>query len=753
MDYEALAKQYGGSVAAAPAKAATPTSAPVDYAAMAQSMGGSVEEPKAEAPAKTSSFLDDVKRSPLVRAGIGAYRGAQDVTDNLVRAGAYIADKISPTAGGAPSRGDQAKADIDAQRAKFEAEFGNSTFAKVGRVGGNIAATIPAGPVIGAAAKAVSVGAGAMTGGAATISPAILSALRTAGFTTGVQAQGVRAIAQDLATRSIAGGVVGAASAAAVNPDDALSGGVIGAALPPGLKAVGAAGRAAAGAFKTAGIGGDATASQLQKILLGKELDATTSAERRVLIDQLRGANVYVDGSTPTVAQALMTPEASILQRVVYDSPGGKTLRDQTVKNSQARMAQAEGVAPINVDGSAQARVDFGSAVERYARPEEARISRRVSDLYRGVDENGVERIPMPVEQMQGAMDKYMGRGTVIDNAAPGKMVDMAKTLSTPEAAGGAPKLLYPTGEPIFVNPPQQQTAATWQEAGSLRASINKASRDASIAGDKQAKAALDGQKAALDDAIKGNLSVEALAKWQEANSSHIAKMDRFHSGPQASIFKQGRDGMPAKQGAEVTGAFWSGKDSLKEDVQGFRKLVDDNPALMGQFKSMVNTEGVATADKANNLTTKFSKWVDQKLPGLREVFTPDETATLQRIASDIDREYKAVRMGTSLGGSNTYQNSANALSLGLLDGKLPSAAAKIPGLSWAIDGTRNYLKNNKAENFAELLANSNKAANAIEKIGSTSSKGGLLQALQNAKLQQLRYRAVPVINSPNQAP
>jgi glutathione S-transferase len=45
------------------------------------------------------------------------------------------------------------------------------------------------------------------------------------------------------------------------------------------------------------------------------------------LAQRLRDAPELVSGSHPTVAQALLTPEASILQRVVHDSRDGGALR------------------------------------------------------------------------------------------------------------------------------------------------------------------------------------------------------------------------------------------------------------------------------------------------------------------------------------------------------------------------------------------------------------------------------------------
>ena len=62
----------------------------------------------------------------------------------------------------------------------------------------------------------------------------------------------------------------------------------------------------------------------------------------------------------------------------------------------------------------------------------------------------------------------------------------------------------------------------------------------------------------------------------------------------------------------------------------------------MGQFKSMVTTEGAGTADAAGNLTSKYSRWVANTLPGLQQAFNPSEVGVLQRIGQDVDRTASA---------------------------------------------------------------------------------------------------------------
>lgn len=80
--------------------------------------------------------------------------------------------------------------------------------------------------------------------------PQVVSALQSAGFTTGAAPATVGAKAADLALRTAAGGVVGGASAGLVNPDDAATGAKVGAMLPGALKIAGAGGRAVGNALR-----------------------------------------------------------------------------------------------------------------------------------------------------------------------------------------------------------------------------------------------------------------------------------------------------------------------------------------------------------------------------------------------------------------------------------------------------------------------------------------------------------------------
>ncbi len=157
--------------------------------------------------------------------GVGVLRGARDVVDTGASLLSSGFDKIAGTSEG------QRVADINKTgRAEFDATYKDNTAASLGRVGGQIAATLPVGGALGAGVKAAGV-AGALPKAAIPLGEAIASG--------GLSAQGA-----GMATRAAGGAISGGATAGLVNPDQALTGAAIGAALPVVVRGAGKVGGA-----------------------------------------------------------------------------------------------------------------------------------------------------------------------------------------------------------------------------------------------------------------------------------------------------------------------------------------------------------------------------------------------------------------------------------------------------------------------------------------------------------------------------
>ena len=778
----------------------------------------------------------------------GALRGAGSIGATILTPLDYLANKAG-IEGAFIGRTDRREA-MTGALGDMGADT-NSTAFGAGKLGAEVAGTLGTGGALAGAAAAVPRVAAAV--------PGAINALRTSGFSTGAApAANFLGRAADMGTRIAAGGTVGGVAAALVDPGSAGTGAAVGAVLPPGIAALGKAGGAVGRVWtKLRNEGNVAGAAALEKAL-----DIASPAERAALVDKLRSAETLVPGSTPTVAQAAMMPQASILERIVGDTRGGNALQLQRVAQGDARNAALEGVAPTMAMGPAMARQDMGAAITSRVVPEERQLSQRIGRMYEEIDPQQQVRLGLPLEEMQAAVDKYLGPGTFGQGGKAREALGAAQKIGTMELPAIAPttgaaqaeslldavkragginqgtitsksfrgeladlrqgdlgRVVYkargldvermaermhakgfiPDEDPATLinylrENPRNTFAASegldaryqamadhaaggvpgaetvprqvpWSEIKNLRSSIGDAWKQAKLDGNKAEAGALDAMKRQVDAAIlraaSGDLkpgevlSPQVAMKWMEANASHAQKMQRFHTGPQASIFRTSPNGEPLVQGGEVAGKFWGARPGVADDVKAFRRLVDDNPAMLGQFRSMIATDGAGTADAAGSLTTKFSKWVRQTLPGLHEAFDPKEVETLRRIAADIDRAAKAAKLGTSLGGSNTYQNAQNALGLGLLDSPAATHAANwiipVPGVrhlgGMALEGVRGFAKDAKARQLGNLLSDSGRAANALDaltaaQVRAAQSHPGRELLLRNA------FRAAPVAAS-----
>lgn len=165
------------------------------------------------------------EQSALGNLGAGLKRGVTDVLDTIATQGYGRLTGNKDLIGGEAER--QAKG--------YEKQYGDSTMAGLGRIGGNILSTLPIAPLAGEAAGAAGLGR-------------LASALRTGGMTTGAvlpeSAKWLGTKGADMALRTGAAGAVGGASGALINPEDAGTSALIGAATPSIIKSAGAVGEA-----------------------------------------------------------------------------------------------------------------------------------------------------------------------------------------------------------------------------------------------------------------------------------------------------------------------------------------------------------------------------------------------------------------------------------------------------------------------------------------------------------------------------
>jgi hypothetical protein len=226
-----------------------------------------------------------------------------------------------------------------------------------------------------------------------------------------------------------------------------------------------------------------------------------------------------------------------------------------------------------------------------------------------------------------------------------------------------------------------------------------------------------------------------------EARRLKLKEVERFLTGPQAEMARKGRDGQQLLQGGEVAAKFWGNRPGVADDVKSLRRLIDDDPKLLGQFRELVTTEGASTQTAGGNLSSKFVKWVEQRLPGLQQAFEPDQVRTLRRLAADIKRGDVANAAGAARG-SPTYMNAANATRLGLLDSNVVDVLAnRLPLGGLGLSALRGYGQQRVTEDLAQLLVNPQAASNALMQLQRPARLNPLM-----APLEAAAYRSAPVL-------
>ena len=268
----------------------------------------------------------------------------------------------------------------------------------------------------------------AMIPGAAKAAP-VLDAVRTGGFSAG----GLSG-AGGMAARTAGGTVTGAAAAGMVNPEDAGLGALIGGALPAAIKAAGATGRAIASPFRS------------QQSKAAESLLKAINEDPANVIKKMEAARELVPGSKPTLAQALQSPRASTLERIVSETPGGEALKDRYMAQNAARLGALDAVAPVDARGFRSAQQDFGEAALNAIRSGDKAAKAETRAAYQAVPQ---DEALLYLPDLAGVRDEFFPRGAFGGRAAVDQAVKAAEEVGSlfveaQKAArkGAAPKTL-----------------------------------------------------------------------------------------------------------------------------------------------------------------------------------------------------------------------------------------------------------------------------------------------------------------------
>lgn len=338
---------------------------------------------------------------------------ASDVAGGLVRgAGSIGATLIRPFESADENK--QRRASMDAALADLIGADPESLGYQGGKLVSEIAGTLPVGGLmgkaVGGAAKAVGLGAKAAP---------LVQSIATSGFNAG----GKTGLA-GIATRAAGGAVSGGVTAGLVNPEDAVTGAALGAALPGAVQLVGKAGGAAGRVVRD--MRTPAATKAANK--LAQTLDMKPADLARVLTQQ---GPELIPGYQKTVPQILQDPITSQLQRTLKTA-GTNAIGDAERVQQQAFRNALEGVAPIATT-TQDAAERAGGAIGDYAFAERARMSKLVNDAFEGVDPFKESAIYLPLDEMQGAASKYLGRGTFGTGGKADQALATARSVGTME--------------------------------------------------------------------------------------------------------------------------------------------------------------------------------------------------------------------------------------------------------------------------------------------------------------------------------
>ena len=549
-----------------------------------------------DAPAKSSASRMENWRSPqgqamlkrelLASPPMAVARGIKDIIDT----GAGFLSRL----GGKEEQARVLAAD-KAGRDEFAAATEGQVMPAVGRFVGNMAAV---NPILSRAGAAI-----------ATQLPRFGQAVASGGFSTGaVPAVGAAAKAGDLAIRTAGGGAAGFAGAGMVSPDDALFGAGVGAVLPGGLQVLGAGGRLVGGAFK----GNKARAGET----LARGLDATNPQDAARIAAQLRGAREFVPGSTPTVAQVLRTPQASILERVVGDSAGGVALKERELAQNAARLAAIERVAPTNPLGAASAKAEFGEALASTTNATDKAMRKTTSAKFKAAPQDEA-MIYLP--DLAAIRDDIIPPSSLVNRESIDKVVKMAEDIGISRAPGVpasyTPKRAVPLSTAIRksgginVNLSKEAAGGLRGVAGSIK---NLVRRDGGLSAQRMAERMHEAGYLP-DDTINSLLN----ALSDEAGGASVVSLqdEAFRSGSQV-----GSAAVPRKVTLRQLETLRQdiGEFSREAKPQSREKLALDNMrrALDDRIDEVVRGDGLIDEnlpiDWANKLTEARKAKMDQ---------------------------------------------------------------------------------------------------------------------------------------------
>lgn len=702
------------------------------------------QQPQAAAPAvgegmpSERSVLADYARaavSPLA----GIHRGAQDVTDTMLKYGARGLDVLAPRDTG-PSREEEIVAAAERQRAEYEKNYGDLAAAGVGRLGGQVAATLPVGGLIAAPIKS----AATMAPSLARFLTPVATSIETGGFETGMAPGVVNA-----ATKALGGGITGAAAAEATG-ESPEAGGAIGALVPtvaaPIVSKIAQYGRNLK----------DLKSADLIKMMEGRGEDILAAA-RSPEATIVPGATPHMGEVAAPVGSARFAAGVEKLR----NAPGFETEKaTQAAQVNEARLAQEGRVQSDyqkkiedvkNKIDTSLTEVDpheIGSALTAAAKAEKDKLQKGViTPAYENafelagkakVDISDVVKkaediLGQPLSQIDPRSAPQTARALMAfkNGPTPGEFVSLGEHAGY-TAEAGAPKA--PT--------------ANMRELDALRKDINADVTAAKMSSDPMAATRLrqlEQLHKTIDDAIGKSDTLPEAAKTAYAQAVNLYRTEmvpRFKTGVNANLFKQTSINEGKVRPEDVVQKYFNpnGTSEAKQFVALFGRNPDAmkvaSAGIEDLFRQKVLTEA---GDVAPEKVAAFMKTyrgpiaeLDNAGMGLAQKF--------EAVKADAARLAEIKRIADASGNklAAPLPPGSNALAIGKRIDDLTKNMT--PAQLQAVDAVRRDLA--RSEEYQRLVAAGRPAAEGSEKL---ATEAGAQAGIPTASFL---HRGITIFNS-----
>ena len=692
MDYEALAKQYGG------------TSAP-DYSALAKQFGGKTE---------AASQADEPFPVRLGRQVIGAAAGLGKGAGTVAMGAQELAGR-GLSAVGMDKAGGWLQQDAVSGRIKMAGEFApykaaTPLAAGVGEVAGEVIPTLPVG-------GAIASGLGAIPGLAARI-PNVLNAIRTSGLAAG---EGGNALAQ-LATRAAGGAITGGASAGLVDPNSAGTGAIIGGALPVVAKVAGYAGNAVGQAIKPFTNNGQTD--------IANEVVRKFATNPAAAIQELRASRQVVPGSMPIAAAASGDEGLSNLTRTMQSASADTAgnLQRRAWDQNTARVVEMEGMAgnPGKINAAQAARDAITDPMREAVLKRSGRIdSRSVLDaieMARANPDNAGKTAQAAYANVRQQIENASSNGEIDSRALYAIRKEVNRAING-QLAGEDSILRYAKGEMIGVK-------------GVIDDAIEEA-----------AKRKAGG--AAGTAATAGGTSPSWVASPFGGPQRIGGTAAPMLGGPPPNALATLAAGGAGRTPASPLQLGGPGQTGWRDYLNKYRDLTTPINQMQALDEVLKRSQTGAT-DKLGNLIIsgpKLNTILKNETEDLKALLSPDQLQRLRNLAADVNAGNHGMTAGKALG-SNTVQNmSQDALLQSLLGQALGGSAPSKMVLGNILKLP--YMRANQAvmEKVGQSVMSPQSAANALEAaMRQQGAPNALQRLLENSDVAQLGYRTAPVL-------